>query len=77
MFDAVIVVLRDKNSRIESIIKRDGLTRQEIENRILKQFDYVNTNFEKYYVIHNNGNFDKLRDITADTLLKITQKYNQ
>ena len=39
LFDEVIVVLRDKNSRIDSVIKRDGLTAREIENRIKKQFD--------------------------------------
>ena len=76
LFDQVIVVLRDKNSRINSVIKRDGLTEQEIENRIKKQFDYVNASFEQYYVIHNDGDFDYLRGVTTEILQKITQKYS-
>ena len=73
LFDGVIVVLRDKKNRIGSVSKRDGLTEQEIENRINRQFDYANSNFEQYYVIHNDGNFGDLRALTIDLLLKITQ----
>lgn len=76
LFDGVIVVLRDKTSRIESVSKRDGLTCQEIENRINRQFDYTNLSFEQYYVIHNDGNFDDLHGVTVNLLLKITQKYD-
>jgi dephospho-CoA kinase len=41
-FDKVIVVLRDKEDRIQSIIKRDNLTRKEALGRIASQFDYDN-----------------------------------
>ncbi|MDE7163704.1 MAG: dephospho-CoA kinase [Clostridia bacterium] len=77
LFDEVIVVLRDRDSRIDSVIKRDGLTEQEIVNRINRQFNYTNLNFEQYYVIHNKGNIDDLCDATNDLLLKIAQKHNR
>ena len=76
LFAGVIVVLRDKKSRIDSVSKRDGLTEREIENRINRQFNYDNSSFEQYYVIHNDGNYNELCDITADLLLKIIQVYN-
>lgn len=54
MFDDVLVILRDKNERIESVGIRDGLKAEEVENRLNKQFSYHNSDFSKYYVIHNN-----------------------
>ena len=71
LFDNVIVVLRDKKSRVESLIERDGLTEEDIEKRIQKQYNYDNNDFAEYYVIHNDGNFTDLCDIINDLLLKI------
>lgn len=76
LFDGVIVVLRNRDSRVESVIKRDGLSEFEINNRINKQFNYDFENFAQYYVIHNDGNLNDLRDETVKILSKITQKYN-
>ncbi len=73
LFDGVIVVLRDKKSRIESVAKRDGITAQEIENRIKKQYNYAKSDFKQYYVIHNDGNYNELYDKTTELLLKITR----
>ncbi len=54
-FDKVIVVLRDKEQRIESVVNRSKLNREEIEERINNQIDYDKKDFSKYIVIKNNG----------------------
>ena len=60
LFDAVIVVLRDKEKRIDSVIKRDNIVRNEVELRMGSQFNYDNSIFSEYYVIHNDGTFAEL-----------------
>lgn len=54
-FDNVIVVKRDYEERIKSVIKRSNLTREEIEKRIKRQIDYDKKDFSKYIVVKNNG----------------------
>lgn len=61
-FDKIIVVKRDLNQRIESIIKRDDLSKNAVKKRISSQINYEIEDFAKYYVIHNDGNIDKLRE---------------
>ena len=73
LFDGVIVILRDKQQRINSVIKRDGISRKNALLRINSQYNYDKNNFTKYYVIHNDGNFDDLRQKTLQILAKITQ----
>ncbi|MGN0807553.1 MAG: dephospho-CoA kinase [Candidatus Coproplasma sp.] len=72
LFDKVLVVLRDKGNRIASVMSRDNLSEEEVNNRVNKQFNYDNTDFAKYYVIHNDGNFDDLSQEIDKLLSKIT-----
>ncbi len=72
LFDEVLVVLRDREQRIKSIIERDNLQEEEAINRLNKQFNYDNCNFAQYYVIHNNSNFSNLCDIINRYLSKFT-----
>lgn len=60
-FNKIIVVTRDLKTRIESVVKRDNLSKNEVKNRINSQFNYDFTDYAKYYVIHNDGNIDELR----------------
>ena len=69
-FDGVIVVLRDINLRIQAAAKRDNITENQVKLRIKSQFDYDNSDLQKYYVIHNNGN---LADLYGQTI-KIIEK---
>ena len=39
-FDEIIVITRDLNERINAVKERDGLSEEEIKNRIAAQFDY-------------------------------------
>lgn len=72
LFDNVIVVLRDRKSRVEYVKIRDNITDEEVEKRINKQFNYDNAGFTQYYVIHNRGKIDDLRDVIDGMLFKIT-----
>lgn len=40
LFDKVIVVQRNEEQRIQSVVKRDGISSKEVENRISAQFKY-------------------------------------
>lgn len=70
-FDGTIVVLRKFEDRITSVSKRDGIDPNSVILRINSQFNYDNCNFAKYYVIHNDGNFDDLTRETDRILQKI------
>lgn len=74
-FDGVLVVLRDVNERIASVSKRDNIDEKTVNLRIKSQFNYENYNFAKYYVIHNNGNFEDLERKLAEILENIRAKY--
>ena len=72
LFDKIIVVMRDENQRIESVMARDNKTREQVVSRLKKQLNYNNCGIAQYYVIHNNG---KMVDFSAkinELLLKIT-----
>lgn len=71
LFDNVIVVLRERKSRVEHVKMRDNISDEDVEKRIEKQFNYDNANFAQYYVIHNCGKIDDLSDIIDEILLKI------
>ncbi len=61
LFHNVIYVSREKQKRIEAIIERDGLSINEIENRISRQFDETSKDGQKQLrscnakIIVNNG----------------------
>ena len=73
MFDGVIVVLRDLEERIKSVAARNNLSRGSVISRINRQFDYNNCNFAMYYVIHNNGNIEQLREEVDKIIHRITE----
>lgn len=72
-FDAVIVVLRDKNDRIAAAVKRDGSDEKSVVLRMQNQIDYDNYDFTKYYVINNAGNLDNLKEKTKEILCLINK----
>lgn len=74
LFDGVVVVLRDFEKRVDSVMQRDKISREEVILRIKSQFDYDNYDFAKYYVIHNNSNFGDLKLNALNTLNSIIRK---
>ena len=53
-FDKTIVVLRDKNNRIKSVINRSNLNEEQVKERMNFQVDYDKKDFSNYIVIKND-----------------------
>ena len=74
LFDGVIVVLRKIEDRIQSVVKRSSISTEEAILRIKSQYNYDNYDFMKYYVIHNNSNFEHLSECVNNVLKNIKEK---
>lgn len=63
-FDKVIVVKRDLDSRIKSVMRRSGLTEAQVTERIKNQFDYDTKDYgsDKYIVLVNDGDKQALKE---------------
>ncbi len=61
-FDGVIVVMRDKKERIESVKLRSNLTEEQILARIKTQVDYDALDKTPYTVINNDGDILALKE---------------
>lgn len=71
LFDKVLVIIRDENERIKSIMQRDNLSRSEAVLRIKSQFNYTNKDLAEYYVIHNSGKIGDLCEDLKEFLKKL------
>jgi len=60
-FDKVIIVYRDKETRILSVMARDGLSREEAERRMAVQTDYEKLLSSDYCVVVNDGDLAALK----------------
>ena len=60
-FDAVIVIYRPLNERIESVKTRSNLTENEVKDRIRNQFDYENNDLSSYILLTNDGDKEQLK----------------
>ena len=61
-FDKVIIIKRDKNSRIESVKIRSKLTEQEVLDRISNQFDYENSDLSSFITVINDNGKKELKE---------------
>lgn len=65
-FDEIIVITRDVSERINAVKQRDGLSEEEIKNRMAAQFDYnrLEKRIENVnaHVIQNEGDTLSLKD---------------
>lgn len=61
-FDGVIVVMRDKKARIESVKTRSKLTEEQILARISNQVDYDALDKTPYTIINNDGDIITLKE---------------
>jgi dephospho-CoA kinase len=74
MFDAVIVVFTHMDKRIQRVMKRDGLNREEILSRVYRQIPLEEKKQWADFVVDNNGTIDDLKfqidkifgDLTSD-----------
>lgn len=76
LFDGVIVVLRDREERVNSVVARDKITKEMVLKRLKSQFNYDKFDFAEYYVIHNNCNLSELSSKTLEILQKINKKFS-
>lgn len=68
-FDNIVVIIRDSVERINSVMARSNITKEQVLTRIGRQVDYDNIDLSKYTVIHNNGTTNELKE-------KIVNYYN-
>lgn len=73
LFDKVIVLMRDKNKRLESAALRDGVSVEKEEKRAENQYDYENNDLSLHIVIVNDGDFQSLEEKVRKVLSEIKQ----
>ena len=62
LFDKVVVVTRDKDKRIESVIKRTNMTKEQVLSRMNNQFNYDEEDLSNYIVISNDSGKEELEE---------------
>lgn len=72
-FDNVLVVMRDKNARIESVKTRSNLTEEQILARMSNQVDYDKKDLSSYIVIKNNCDIITLKDRVLKIAKELTE----
>lgn len=73
-FDQVIVVLRDRESRIASVQVRDGLSKEDVVARIKNQFDYEKNKIIAHTLIYNDGDLNALYQKVERAINEIKKK---
>ena len=77
-FDAVIVVMREEEERINAIQQRDRIEIEQIKSRIAAQFDYekIKSNpllfGDRVYIVSNNEKIEEFKNSLNEILKKIT-----
>lgn len=72
LFDGILVVIRARKTRINGVIERSGLTREEVLSRMENQFDYDNELAGKScVVIENDGSVSDLETALANALTRL------
>ncbi len=73
LFDKVIVLMRDKNKRLESAALRDGVSIEKEKKRAENQYDYENNDLSLHIVIVNDGDLQSLEEKVRKILSEIKQ----
>jgi dephospho-CoA kinase len=76
LYDNVIVVCRDKNSRINAVVNRDGLSVEAVENRIKNQLDYENISLSAHTILRNDGSLEELSGKVKAVISEIIKEDN-
>lgn len=72
-FDAVILVMADKNTRIQRVMKRDKMTKEEVEARMAHQSSDKVKKARADFIILNDGTKALLKQVieTHEAILKL------
>ncbi len=73
-FDGVLVITRPISDRIESVMARSNLSREQIIARINKQTDYDAADLSPYVVIVNDKDVTALKTATLSAVDALTKK---
>lgn len=73
--DAIISVIADEDIRIDRVIKRNHLTKEQIKNRIKNQWTDGQRAEKSDFVIKNNSGLDELRNEFEKVYEKLTAQY--
>ena len=71
LFDKTVVVVRDKEERIKSVIERSNLTKEEVIARMNAQVDYDEIDLSKHIVINNDGSKETLLEQIKECIKKL------
>ncbi len=74
-FDKIIVVLRDREERILSVIKRSNLTKEQVVARIESQVDYDRIDLSKFIVINNDKDKNELKEKVVSILENLKTEF--
>lgn len=77
LFDAVILVSGDHNVRIDRIMQRDNVSRQQAEALMHIQMDEARKRPMSDFIIENNGSIDQMRRQVDRILEKLAEKYKK
>ena len=72
MFDSIIVVYTSLNNRVDRVMKRDGLTKDEILARVRRQIPLEEKKKWAEYVVDNDGSLEDLEKQTRNVFDKIS-----
>lgn len=75
LFDKVIVVIRNKELRIESAMQRDNASQNYVVNKINNQFDYDNSDLSLHTIIENNSNLEELTNKVVRAIKSIEKEF--
>lgn len=71
LFDGVIAVRRDDAARLEAVMSRDGLSREEVLARMKEQFPPERLSEKACYIVENRGGTEELDRQIGAILKKI------
>ena len=77
-FDDILIVSRPLPLRLDAIVERDGITKEDALKRIKNQFNYENLNDfpANYFIIDNNAGIQKLKIQVQNLIEKLIVKHN-
>lgn len=74
LFDKIIFVFADDETRLERLMVRNNLSQQDAMKRINSQLSQFMKLEDSDYVFHNNGTLDNLRNQVKDFIVKVLKE---
>ena len=75
LFDAVIALRRDKQTRLNAVRERDGLTAEQILSRMTSQLDAGELDRKNCIIIENDGSLSELRQKALSALKQLSVRF--